>query len=147
MFGGYMPISIPTLSPKGFVSTIADKVDAAMLNFYVSLYSQSNIYRGSNKPLAFLVQQHGESMLGMEEALTTELSTYLSRLFEYAVVNTVGSEEGNSINLRLDIMVRDNGKEYSIGHEILTRNSKIVDIVDIINTGSLIRKSPALFTN
>lgn len=142
-----MVVKIPTLTPKGFVDAIADKVDAALLNFYVSEYSQTNMFRGSNKPLAYLVQQHGESLLGMEQALTAELNVYLNRLFENATVETTGTEEANSIKLRLDVIVRDSGKEYSIGHQILTTNSKIVDIIDLVNTGSLIRKSPAIFNS
>jgi hypothetical protein len=142
-----MTVLIPTLTPKGFVSAVADKADAAMLNFYVSLYSQTNMYRGSNKPLAYLLQQHGDSQIGMEQALTTELNTYLSRLFELAVVEVSGSSSANSINLQLDIMVRDNGSQYSLGHQLLTTNSKIIDIIDIVNTGSLIRKNPVLFNS
>lgn len=142
-----MTILIPTLTPKGFVSAIADKADAAILNFYVSLYSQTNMYRGSNKPLAYLVQQHGESAIGMEAALTTELTTYLSRLFDSAIVEVKSTVVANGINLRLDVMVRDNGADYSFGHQLLTTNSKIIDIVDVINTGSLIRRNPVLFTS
>jgi hypothetical protein len=140
-----MAVMIPTLTPKGFVTAVADKADAAILNFYVSLYSQTNMYRGANKPLAYLVQQHGESALGMEQALTSELTTYLSRLFDSVSVDVKATTVANGINLRLDVMVRDDGQTYSFGHQLLTTNSKIIDIVDVVNTGSLIRKNPVLF--
>lgn len=139
-----MAKKIPTLTPKGFVDAIADKGDAAMVNFYVSQYSQSNLYRGSNRPLAYLVQQYGSNSIAMAEALEIELTSYLNRLFDFASIEAEGTEDGDRINLRIDVIIRDDGKEYSLGHEIMTANSKIIDVIDINNTGSLLRANPAI---
>lgn len=140
-----MVSKIPTLTPKGFVEAIQDKADAVMLNFYVSQYSQTNLFRGANKPLAYLVQQSGDNAVAIRDALEMELRKYLERVFESVPVLEVSStEEGNGINLRLDVMVRDGGKEYSFGHEIMTSNSKIVDIIDLNNSGSLLSQNPSI---
>jgi hypothetical protein len=142
-----MAAKIPTLSPKGFVEAVSDKADHAMLNFYVSQYSQTNLFRDSNKPLAYIVQQNGTSAIAMRDALVLELTTYLNRIFDFATVDVSSDEEGSSIKLRLDVIIRDSSKEYSFGHEIMTSNSKIVDIVDISNSGSLIRMNPSIFNS
>lgn len=138
---------IPTLTPKGFVTSITDKTDTAMLNFYLSQYSQTNMYRGARRPLPYLVQQFGQDAKAFSDALDIELTTYLGRLFENAEVEVDYTEDGKSINLRLDVIIRDNGREYSLGHEIQTANSKVIDIIDINNTGSFIRNRPALLTS
>ncbi len=67
-----MVSKIPTLTPKGFVEAIQDKADAIMLNFYVSQYSQTNMFRGANKPLSYLVQQHGDNAVAIRDASGTK---------------------------------------------------------------------------
>lgn len=139
-----MPKMIPTLTPKGFVSSIADKADTALLNFYLSQYSQTNIHRGVRRPLAYLVQQFGSDGKAITDALDLELTSYLNNLFDYAEVDVDWTEEGKGIKLQLNVMIRDGDNEHSLGHVISTDNSKIIDIIDVNNTGSVLRRNPAI---
>jgi len=139
---------IATLDPAGWVMAVSDKVDRAMSYFYLSQHSQTALYEDV-EPLAYLVQQHGHSASAMRSNLESGVQRLLERQFEEAVVTVTlddTTEESDRINLQLYAMVRDEATEYSLGHLIITANSKVKDIIDINNTGSIVSRNANLFT-
>lgn len=134
---------IPTLSAKGFVTSIVDKAERAMAYFCISQYSQSNLYRGNVVTLAWLVQRYGSDPMEMRSQLQSSLNNYLNRLFDEAQVEVVVDDETETISLDVKIFVVDEGLKYDLGYVIRTTNNKVLDIFDINNQG-YIGKNPNL---
>lgn len=129
---------VPTLSPLGFVTAIADKVNALMSYFYVSQYSQTTLYRGSVKPLAWLVQQYGNDPKQIQEQMQTTLQMLFGRYFDDATVSVITDVEDDRIKLTVTAMVRDGATEYNVGYVIRTSNAKVLDIFDLNNDGYIL---------
>lgn len=134
---------IPTLSAKGFVSTIVDKAERAMAYFCISQYSQTNLYRGNVVTLAWLVQRYGSDPLEIRSRLQSTLNNYLNRLFDEAQVEVVADDTSDAIVLETKIIVVDEGVKHDLGYVIRTTNNKVLDIFDINNQG-YIGKNPNL---
>lgn len=132
---------IPTLSAKGFVTTIVDKAERAIAYFCVSQYSQTNLYRGNVVTLPWLVQRYGSDALEMRNQLQSALNNYLNRLFDEAQVEVVVDDDSEAISLDTKIIVIDEGTRYDLGYIIRTTNNKVLDIFDINNQG-YIGKNP-----
>lgn len=132
---------IPTLSAKGFVTTIVDKAERAIAYFCVSQYSQTNLYRGNVITLPWLVQRYGSDALEMRNQLQSALNNYLNRLFDEAQVEVVVDDDSEAISLDTKIIVIDEGTRYDLGYIIRTTNNKVLDIFDINNQG-YIGKNP-----
>ena len=136
---------VPTLSPKGWLKSISDKCDQCIQYFYLSQYSQTKLYRGSVKPLAWLVQQFGNNAKDIRVELERALQDYFSRYFEHAeVAVTAPVTEDDGINLRVTIMVRDDGIDYDLCHVITVANAKVLSIFDVINQGYIQGNHPSL---
>lgn len=133
-----MAAKVPTMSSSGFVEDIAEKADRLMSYYFVSESSQSNLYRGQITSLPAQIQQHGHDEVNLVEAVRNELTTYLSRFFDGMDVNVrsdlPNKNDPNRINLTVNVIVVQDGKQYSLGRLVSVLNSKIVDIVDINNT-------------
>lgn len=126
---------IPTLSAKGFVSTVVDKAERAIAYFCVSQYSQTNLYRGNVVTLPWLVQKYGSDALEIRSQLQSALNNYLNRLFDEAQVEVVAEDDSETISLDTKIVVIDQGVRYDLGYIIRTTNNKVLDIFDINNQG------------
>lgn len=129
---------VPTLSPLGFVTAIADKVNAITSYFFVSQYSQTTLYRGNVLPLAYLVQQFGHDQVQIQQKVETTLQLLFSRYFDDATVAVKTDLEEDRIKLTLTAIVRDDATEYSVGYVIRTSNAKVLDIFDLNNDGYIL---------
>lgn len=136
-----MTVKVPTLSSSGWVSEIAEKADKLLSYFFVSEASQSNFYAGSITSLTALLQRYGNDEFELRSAVETSLMNYLQRYFESVDVtvtvreNTVEGRKG--LDLEVDIVVYEQGKEYSLGRLVSTLNSSIMKIAELNNTGAL----------
>jgi len=136
-----MTVKIPTLTAKGFVESIEDKIERAMLYFCTSEYSQSDMYRGNVASLPWLVYRYGNNANDIRQEVEGTLSGYLHRVFDEAIVTCVTEEKHDRINLQINAIVRDNGETRNVGYVIGTTNNKVIDVFDINNDGYIGKRS------
>lgn len=130
---------IPVLDPNGFVSDLIIKVDQAMSNFYITLRSQSDSYRGQLVSLSDLVRTYGDQPRQLQERTRELLQTYFDRQFDEATLNVKAAEIGGSgIDLQIYAILRDGTNEVNIAHSVTAANSRIKSIIDLQNEGKAI---------
>jgi hypothetical protein len=71
----------------------------------------------------------------MEKALYSFLERYFDevQLDVTIVTDSEIGEEASQIDIRVDAVITENGKKYSLGRLISTLNSKIMNIIKINN--------------
>lgn len=126
---------MPRLTIVGFATTLPERASAAMMDFYEAKYSQTNTFRGKIKPLAWLVHRYGDKPNEASKRIGDELRTYLRGIFDDATVEVSHEEKDSRLNLTANIIIRDNGVDYSLGHVIRISQSKIINIIDMVNDG------------
>jgi uncharacterized protein (DUF2225 family) len=76
----------PILSEDGWLSSSSRVGDQLFSTFFCSDYSQSYIYAGSVASLAWIIQQHQDSIPNTVNEVQRILSKYFSRYFNNVVV-------------------------------------------------------------
>ena len=135
-----MASKIPTLSSSGWVGEVSEKADKAISYFFVSDASQSQLYAGNVSSLAYIVQQYGNDSITLVSEMQRRVQTYMSHLFDEAHVDVsalpINAEaDDGSINLRVVMTVKEDGKDYSVGRLIKTLKSKVQEIINLNNNG------------
>ena len=128
-----------TLSTEGWIAEIAARCDRLLSYFFVSDYSQSELYSGNISSLPYIIKTYGDDELRLKTTLTNTLNDYLGRYFDRADVVTstnVVSDTDNRIEIKLIITVYEDNVQHSVGHLIQTVNSTISSIVNINNTSN-----------
>lgn len=130
-------IPVPSLSPQGWVTSPADKIDLLMSYFYTAMYSQTTLWQGNVTSLQWIIEEYGNDPSEVTLQLRDRVERYLNRYYPKVDVrcsNDDGSDNltGN-ITLMLDIVITEEGKDYSVGAKIRTRNSKLQEIIKINN--------------
>ena len=127
---------IPVLDPNGFVSDLIIKVDQAMSNFYITLRSQTDSYRGNLVSLADLIREFGDNPRQLKEQATIILQGYFDRQFDEATLNIKAVDTpGSGIDLQIYAILRDGNNEVNIAHSVTAANSRIKAIIDLQNDG------------
>lgn len=133
-----MGTTIPTLSSIGWVSTIEDKGDHVLSYFITSEYSQSVLYYGEIASLQWLVQRYGHDEGDLEQYTTETLEALMRRYFGDSTNVTVrvkerDPEKPNQLTIQFYCIIRDNGREVSLGRRVEYIDGKLVKIVEINN--------------
>lgn len=126
---------IPVLDEKGFVTDLVIKADQALSNFYISQRSQSDSFRGQIVSLSDLIRRFGSDPKQLRDAAQELLSNYFSRQFDAADVQVTTAVTGPSIDLQIDVILRDGAQEITLSHAVKATNSIIKSIIDLQNTG------------
>ncbi len=139
--------AIGTLSTKGFIEDAYYKADRILSYFFLSDAYQSNIYFGKIASLPNDVKVSGADPLllqknisnGLTQMFTSSTSANGEPLgyFDAAVVNVKVSrtedKEGVNEDIEINVILTENGKQYSLGKLVSVVNSKIKEIIDINN--------------
>ncbi len=133
----------PSLTPAGWISENYKKADMALAHFFVSQYSQSNLYKGKVSSLPYLIQQFGNDPQSLARQVESNVLTLFNRYF--------GEEDGNvvvSVNVsiefptagdesryevRLDAGIAINGVNSSLGKLINVKDSTLIKITELNN--------------
>lgn len=131
-----MPKIIPVLGGAGFASDLAVKADQAISNFYITLRSQSDLYRGSVTSLSDIIANYGSNRLRLRDEVKQSLGLYLERQFDDVdlVVNAEETTDGG-IELQISLILRDGDRYVDIQHLVSSKDSRIRSIVDLQNEG------------
>jgi hypothetical protein len=130
---------VPSLSEDGWLNDPAKMGDALISHFYVSDYSQTQLYLGKVASLPYIVQQNANNIQVMCTAIQNTLTTYLLRYFPVVTVEAQEHPDPtDSSNAAIDLYISyedTKGNTYNFANLIKTLNGTIVDIINIINTG------------
>lgn len=129
-----------SLRSTGLVTGVPHRVNQALQYFYLGLYSQTDEYRGLVHPLSFLCKEYGNEPHELQANVEGELTTYLKRLFDDAIVTVEHTVTNERIHLRASIDVIEDGVRYSAGHLIRVHGLEFLDVVDYINDGIFLER-------
>ncbi len=132
-----MAIEVPSLSPAGWVSGPAEKLDRLLSYYFVSEYSQTNLYQGRVKSLPMHIKRYGNDENALQDAMRQALEELLRPYFDQVSVNITTDkpikDDLGRINVMVDIQVQQDSVTYSAGRELETLNGTLMRIIDINN--------------
>jgi hypothetical protein len=114
---------VPTLSTFGWVTSVPEKIDFLLTHFFVSDKYQSTLYKGNISNAQAIIQQYGNNITGITNALRDTLGSYLSRYFSNVNIS-VGYTDADPVNsstkveVQIGILFTENGVEYSAQKQI-----------------------------
>lgn len=133
-----MGIPIPSLSPSGWINSLAEKADLAFSHFVLAEYSQSFFNYSEVSSLPWILQRYQRNPSELKKQLQMQLVLYFKKYFYncLAEVNIL-NENLNAYNLEIYVTVQDEtGNEISIGNLIDVMDSKVAKISKISLDGT-----------
>ena len=132
--------AIPTLSDKGFITTLPETVDYILAYFFETDALQNYLYSNSNTCFAGILSQYPTDMIGLQSALQTALEVMFNRytdntVLDISIVPNTSGDTAGSMNIRIGIQVTQGDQVYSANKLISLVNSKFISLTDYINTG------------
>lgn len=129
-----MAIPVPSLSTAGWVTTPSDKADLLFSHFFEAEKSQTYLYGQNVSSLPYLVEQNGNNVASMVQALRLTLQRYLQAYYTGVQVDINVVEDATPrYELQVYASVVEDGKQYSFGKLLQVANSKISKIIDLNN--------------
>lgn len=125
----------PTLSEDSWVTDNQQMLDYLISHFFLSDYSQTQIYLNNVSSLPFIIQSETGDIRSTVKAIEDNLIKYLNRYFTTASVE-ITEKVSNSSKTELTFFVSvydENNKEYNLSKIIEISNSKISNIINISN--------------
>lgn len=134
----HMAVPYPSLSAIGWVTDAAVKADKILCDFITANYSQTILFRGKIKSLAYYIQ-HQQSEHELEETLHLNITRLLEAYYDSCDVNIKITpievngvvESDNRLDIRIDAIVVQDGTRYSLGKIVSVVNNKIGQILSI----------------
>lgn len=125
----------PSLSSMGWVTDVSVKADKILMDFITANYSQSIIFRGKIKSLAYCIHK-ARDMAALQENLQLIVTALLSGYYDNAEVSVriVPLEKNGAVDnvdnmdIRISAIVTENGIRYSLGKLVQYVNSAISKI-------------------
>lgn len=132
-----MNAPVPTLSQDGWVTDPNIKGDYLLSHFFLSEYSQTQLYPNNVSSLPWLIQNNQGNNNALQNQAEDMLSSYFSRYFTQVDVQvSINQDPANNAKSQLNFYVSYNdetGKRISLGKSVSTNNSKIENIIAINN--------------
>jgi hypothetical protein len=130
---------VPSLSEDGWVNTPSLMGDYLISHFFVSDYSQTQLYLNQVSSFPYLIQKYQNDLPGLFTAIQTTLNTYLGRYFSSVTVEASqypNPTNSGSIGINLFVSyVGSDGVTYNLNKIIQIVNSKIENIINLNNNG------------
>jgi hypothetical protein len=130
---------VPSLSSKGYLRSITEKLDSLLAHFHASDINQDHIHHGTISNLAAIVKEAGHDIPKFKSELRRVLEQYLGRNFDMAVVEVdddTDVNDSNRVNVTYSAMVSQAGQRYDLAHQLSLVNGKFEKITKLNNTGS-----------
>lgn len=131
---------IPSLSQAGFISDLPSMVDRMLSYYLTSEYSQSNLFNGRVISLQRQMQayQHDDNLL--RNSVRDELTEYFAGICDIPSVDVTtdkpNEQDPSRINVTVSVVVTKDGKSYSVGRLIETKDSIILRLINLNNEGT-----------
>lgn len=131
------PILFPSLDQQGWVSSSSSIADFIFSHFFVSDYSQTQLYLGEVTSFPWILVQNQNDMIQAASATRVALSRYFSRYFNNVAVEvSQGPDPTNPSKVQFTIYVSftdGEGKDYVLGKLLEVMESKISKVININN--------------
>lgn len=130
-------IPVPSLSLDGWVLADAQRADYLISHFFLSLYSQTQIYPTNVASLPYLIQSNQDQPGLLADKTQATLYAYFSRYFGGVAVE-VSCKQASDLSSKWELSIfvsfqGQDGNTYSLGREVNFLDSKILKITDINN--------------
>lgn len=137
-----MGAMVPSISDRGWLTTVPEKLDLLLSYFFESDKIQTYLYKGSVTNLQNILQQYGNNIPQLCIQLRAMLESYFSRYFDTAVVEVTANNDPtvnptNAVTLTVMAAINDGGTDYSLGSQVQVSNSTFKRVLGIINNGVL----------
>jgi len=134
------PRRVPTLSEDAWVTDAKQKSDYLMAHFFLSDYSQTQLYLGEVASMAWVIQAAQGDMGRTVTLLRQTLQTYFGRYFDDIVVDVVDQTpvDSSAAELVLYLAFKDvqTGTTFTMNEILRERNGVFSRIASINNTGT-----------
>ena len=128
---------LPSLSEDGWVTNPDKIADYLMSHFFVSDYSQTNMYTGHISSLPWILQETQGDIANTTRMITDTLTVYFKRYFEDTTIEVSevpNNESPSKAQLSIYIQFTDiEGKKHNISKLLLYSDTIIDKIVNISN--------------
>ena len=122
-----------SLNPKGYISSVTEKLDALLTDFYSAEYSQSTLYKGNVASIQWIFQHKRNDPSGTADLIQRTLTTYLGRYFHEVFVSCTQATDKSTDNraaVRLAITVKSQTGETATVYNIVKMlNSKFIQVI------------------
>lgn len=134
-----LPAYLPSLSEDGWVNDPLLVGDYLLSHFFVSDFSQTQLYLNQVSSLPYIVQDAQGDTTKLISSVQSSITAYMSRYFNDVYVESalVPNPSGSS-DIGFTIFVSylgNDGNTYQLNNIIETLNSKISNIININNNG------------
>jgi len=131
-------IPVATLSAKGYVRSINEKLDSLLAYFFASDANQDYLHNGYIVNLSALLQQCGQDIIKLKERIRSDLTQYLGRSFDEVIVSVDSDNDQGSgkVNITISALVTQEGIQYDVANRLSLVNGKFEKITKLNNTGS-----------
>lgn len=130
---------VPTLSEDAWVSDAKQKADYLMAHFFLSDYSQTQLYVGKVSSLPWVIQSTQGNMMQTVLQLQQTLETYFGRYFDNVVVDVVDQTPTDSSSAEIVLYIAftdpETGATHTVNEVLRERNGIFSRIASISNTG------------
>ena len=127
---------LPTLTVDGFVHSVPQTCDYLLAYFFLSQYSQSNLYYGKISSLAYIIQENGHDEQTMLLRIQSTLTTLFNRYFDSVEVSAnITRAEDNEAQYEIvtELIVRRGDISYNVGRQVSLINSVVQNIAELNN--------------
>lgn len=129
-----------SLSSKGVLHSVAERLDVKFAYYLVSKASQSPLYQsGQVRSLAKSIQLTGNDPTALKRQIEEDLTFLYTGLFDNVQVTVTildqASDGTNRLAIQMDIIVTDQGTSYSAGAQIYTINGVVQRLAELLNNG------------
>lgn len=133
-----MAISVPTLSPQGWVTELAAKIDILLSHYVSTDQEQSNTFKGSISNLQYIIEQNAGDALATADAIARSFQTYLGRYYENVGADakfslTNEKESGTTVKITLSLNFTEDGITYTANRLLTYYNGKFKNIIEVNN--------------
>ena len=135
------PIPLPMFASTGWTTSLNEKADGILSQFFEADAFQSELYAGNVSSLQYLVQQYNNDPVQMVTNTRLTLEKYLLRYYPEGVIVNVTSTAtdpnwvGSEYEVKITALVTENGVQQSFGYLVSAENSIISNIARINDSG------------
>lgn len=127
---------LPTLTVDGFVNSVPQTCDYLLAYFFLSQYSQSNLYYDKVSSLAYIIQENGHDEQTMLLRIQSTLTTLFNRYFDSVEVSAnIERDVSNEAQYEIitELTVRRGTVSYNVGRQVSLINSVVQNIAELNN--------------
>lgn len=128
---------VPTLSLKGWVKGMYNKIDLIFTYYLTSQYSQTTYHHGHVKSLQYSVQQYYTQPSALAQRIKDDIEYLMKEVVDYCDVNVTYSQRGDThyVDYRIIVDIVHQGYKWDVKRAIEVKDGLFKEIIEINRTG------------